>query len=164
MTFRNESCSGRTKNSARPCDPRHCSGLLQALRFAFGISLGAGWPTRTPAAAHACLARVARRLTREWVPLLSTTRSAGNGFAIRAAVARAHDTARACHLACAIGHNRRARHSDSGSCATSRSPAHQPVKVAFANEHVELELGAEFEFGASREVTSLLESLLGSPA
>ena len=27
---------------------------------------------------------------------------------------------------------------------------------------VELELGAEFEFGASREVTSLLESLLGS--
>ena len=52
-------------------------------------------------------------------------RSAGNDFAVRAAVARAHDTARECRLACAIGHGRRARHPDSGIRATSRSRAHQ---------------------------------------
>ena len=51
--------------------------------------------------------------------------SARNDFAVRAAVTRAHDTARACRLACAIGHARRARYPDSGSRATSRSRAHQ---------------------------------------
>ena len=51
--------------------------------------------------------------------------SAGKDFAVRAAVVRAHDTARACRLACVIGHGRRARHPDSGSRATSRSRAHQ---------------------------------------
>ena len=51
--------------------------------------------------------------------------SARNDFAVRAAVAHARDTARACRLACAIGHGRRARHLDSGSRATSRSRAHQ---------------------------------------
>ena len=52
--------------------------------------------------------------------------SARNDFAVRAAVARTRDTARACRLACAIGHGRRARHPDSGSHATSRScAAHQ---------------------------------------
>ena len=61
------------RGGARPCDPRHSSGLARALRFAFVGSLGAGWLTWTPATAHACLARVARRVTREWVPL-STTR------------------------------------------------------------------------------------------
>ena len=33
--------------------------------------------------------------------------------------------ARACRLACAIGHGRRARHPDAGSHATLRSRAHQ---------------------------------------
>ena len=51
--------------------------------------------------------------------------STGNDFAVRAVVARAHDTARAYRLACAIGHGRRARHPDSGSRATLRSRAHQ---------------------------------------
>ena len=51
--------------------------------------------------------------------------SAGNDFAVRAAVARAHDTAPVWRLACAIGHGRRARHPDSGSRATSRSRTHQ---------------------------------------
>ena len=49
--------------------------------------------------------------------------SARNDFAVCAAVAHARDTARACRLACAIGHGRRARHLDSGSRATSRSRA-----------------------------------------
>ena len=44
---------------------------------------------------------------------LPRTLSAGNDFAVRAAVARAHDTPRECRLACAIGHGRRARHPDS---------------------------------------------------
>ena len=51
--------------------------------------------------------------------------SARTDFAVRAAVAHASDTARACRFACAIGHGRRARHLDSGSRATSRSRAHQ---------------------------------------
>ena len=56
-----------------------------------------------------------------------TMHSARNDFAVRAAVAHARDTARAraCRLACAIGHGKRARHLDSGSRATSRSRAHQ---------------------------------------
>ena len=53
------------------------------------------------------------------------TSSARSDFAIHAAVAHARDKERACRLACAIGHGRRARHLDSGSRATSRSRAHQ---------------------------------------
>ena len=49
--------------------------------------------------------------------------SARNDFGVRAAVARAHDTALACRAACAIGHGRRTRHPDSGSRATLRSRA-----------------------------------------
>ena len=51
--------------------------------------------------------------------------SAGNDFGVRAAVARTHDTAREWRLACAIGHDKRARHPDPGIRATSRSRAHQ---------------------------------------
>ena len=51
--------------------------------------------------------------------------SARNDFAVRAAVLRACDTARACRITFAIGHGSRARHPDPGSRATSRSRAHQ---------------------------------------
>ena len=69
--------------------------------------------------------RAARRVTAIAAERSAAAPSAGHDFAVRAAVARAHGTARACRLACAIGHGRRARHPDSGSHATSRSRAHQ---------------------------------------
>ena len=68
---------------------------------------------------------------------LNTTRSAGNDFAVRAAVARAHDTARACRLACAIGHRTRQESMTPRlrfSC--DLAVARPPVKVAFANTHL----------------------------
>ena len=66
------------------------------------------------------LLRTIPSVSRAWV-----VGSARNDFAVRAAVAHARDTARACHLACAIGHDRRAPHLDSGSRATSRSRSRQ---------------------------------------
>ena len=62
-------------------------------------------------------------------------RSARNDFAVRAAVARTRDTARACRLACAI----RTRQESTiprlrFSC--DLAVARPPVKVAFANTHL----------------------------
>ena len=60
--------------------------------------------------------------------------STGNGFGVRAAVARARDTARACRVACAIGHGRRARHTATRlrfSC--DLTAARSQAKATFAN-------------------------------
>ena len=93
---------GRTGERADARGPG-AQGAPRPCTLPLGEAPGLGWPA----------------------PFAFVASAGGNDFAVRAAVARAHDTARACRLACAIGHGRRARHPDSGSRATSLSRAHQ---------------------------------------
>ena len=88
------------------------SGLVEDIDLPSGL-LGLGSCVRAgPLGFH---------LPRNWI----MGASARNDFAVRAAMARARDTARACRLACAVGHGRRARHPDSGYRATSQSYVNQ---------------------------------------
>ena len=61
MTNRGDSYLGRCDS----CDPTHSSELRRASWLSFDAAFGAGWPTFTPGAARACVARIDRRVAGE---------------------------------------------------------------------------------------------------
>ena len=103
-----------------------------------------GWPAAgwisSRVRLRSCRVRSARqpRRTSSYLEMISWTSqmgSAGNNFAVRAAVARAHDTAPACRLACAIGHGRRARHLATSTPVLARPRGRAPTSESCVREY-----------------------------